>query len=334
MKRITLTVSILIWFSWSAHTMEDVAFSRNSARVPQFLSFIVPSEYHTIQSAIDAAARSKGKELTIIVEEGIYRESVVAYGISNLKLIGKKARILPPVNNSSSESSKGGEFQDPAFRIVDCENFIVDGFTFIGDDFTAHNPGGFPVSSAVHAINSSGTISNNIIFNYLDGIVFQVDDPRWRKGQISDNYIHNCLWSGIFATGSHSLKIHQNKITFTIPKELSISVGIWTIGGMGIITGNLISSYRYVDFINQRKPLLGSDIWPLNFPVGGQTDYQVVDNIFEQSAKSIQTRSVGNYYHEPPEYTRYAMKVNSYFVNVDHNNQIPRLPEIVLLTPW
>lgn len=48
------------------------------------------------------------------------------------------------------------------------------------------------------------------------------------KGEIADNYIHNCLWSGILATGSHNLRIHKNKISFTVPKKLSISVGIWT----------------------------------------------------------------------------------------------------------
>ena len=89
MKKQAVTLVVLIWFSSSAFTLEDIAYSRNPARVPHLLSFYVPSEYPSIQSAIDAAARSKGKEITIIVEEGIYRESVVASGIKNLKLKNK-----------------------------------------------------------------------------------------------------------------------------------------------------------------------------------------------------------------------------------------------------
>ena len=330
MKKLAVTLIVLTWFSFTAFALDDVAYSRNSARVPNVLSFYVPSEYPTIQSAIDAAARSKGKVLTVIVEEGIYRESVLISGINNLKLIGRKARILPPADYTVSEIYADDVFPHPSFSIVDCDNFSVDGFTFIGDDFTAANPQGYPMSTAVHAYNSCGTVSNNIIFNYFDGIVFQVDDPRWLKGAIADNYIHNCLWSGIYATGSQSLKISNNKIAFTIPKELSISVGIWTFGGMGIISGNLISSYRRVDFQDQHRTLVRSEFLPLDLPVR-QMDYLVVENKFQQSSPGNQFRILQTSEADSYGIHRNVLRIKSYFVNIEHTYPSPGLSEIVML---
>jgi hypothetical protein len=150
------------------------------------------------------------------------------------------------------------------------------------------------------------------------------------KGEMADNYIHNCLWSGIYAIGSHNVKISNNKIAFTIPKELSISVGIWTVGGMGIISGNQILSYRMVDFHDQHRTLLRSAFWPMGIPVN-QMDYLVVDNRFEQSSprhhfQITKISESGSY-----DIRRNVFRIKSFFVNIEQNYPPPGLPDIVML---
>lgn len=323
MKKLAIPVIFLFCLSLSAFSLDDVTYPRKSTSNSEFLDYHVPSEYSTIQSAVDAAVASGGNNITIIVEEGEYREAVIARGLKNLKLIGRKARILPPPDFVFTDPPVGDNFPASSFKLINCENFRVEGFTFIGDDLAEITRYSYPMGNSILSYNSSGTISNNIIFNYFNGISFQVDDPRWMKGDISDNYIHNCLWSGIFASGSHNLRIQKNKITFTIPKELSISVGIWTDGGVGIISENHITSYKTVDYHPQQKTTSGSDLWPATFHFTERMDYQVIDNTFEQSAAGTQFSNSG----------MAAIRVNNHFINVNQDNNTSDLSDIVMLPP-
>ena len=323
MKKLAIPVIFLFCLSLSAFSLDDVTYPRKSTSNSEFLDYHVPSEYSTIQSAVDAAVASGGNNITIIVEEGEYREAVIARGLKNLKLIGRKARILPPPDFVFTDPPVGDNFPASSFKLINCENFRVEGFTFIGDDLAEITRYSYPMGNSILSYNSSGTISNNIIFNYFNGISFQVDDPRWMKGDISDNYIHNCLWSGIFASGSHNLRIQKNKIAFTIPKELSISVGIWTDGGVGIISENHITSYKTVDYHPQQKTTSGSDLWPATFHFTERMDYQVIDNTFEQSAAGTQFSNSG----------MAAIRVNNHFINVNQDNNTSDLSDIVMLPP-
>ena len=323
MKKLAIPVIFLFCLSLSAFTLDDVTYPRKSTSNSEFPDYHVPSEYPTIQSAVDAAVAAGGNNITIIVEEGEYREAVIVSGLKNLKLIGRKARILPPPDFVFTDPPVGDNFPASSFKLINCENFRVEGFTFIGDDLAEITRYSYPMGNSILSYNSSGTISNNIIFNYFDGISFQVDDPRWMKGDISDNYIHNCLWSGILATGSHNLRIQKNKITFTIPKELSISVGIWTDGGVGIISENHITSYKTVDYHPQQKTTSGSDLWPATFHFTERMDYQVIDNTFEQSAAGTQFSNSG----------MAAIRVNNHFINVNQDNNTSDLSDIVMLPP-
>jgi hypothetical protein len=322
MKKLAIPVIFLFCLSLSAFSLDDVTYPRKSTSNSEFLDYHVPSEYSTIQSAVDAAVASGGNNITIIVEEGEYREAVIARGLKNLKLIGRKARILPPPDFVFTDPPVGDNFPASSFKLINCENFRVEGFTFIGDDLAEITRYSYPMGNSILSYNSSGTIYNNIIFNYLNGISFQVDDPRWMKGDISDNYIHNCLWSGIFASGSHNLRIQKNKITFTIPKELSISVGIWTDGGVGIISENHITSYKTVDY-HPQQTTSGSDLWPATFHFTERMDYQVIDNTFEQSAAGTQFSNSG----------MAAIRVNNHFINVNQDNNTSDLSDIVMLPP-
>lgn len=321
MKKLVIPVIFLFCLSLSAFSLDDVTYPRKSTSNSEFLDYHVPSEYPTIQSAVDAAVAAGGNNITIIVEEGEYREAVIVSGLKNLKLIGRKARILPPPDFVFTDPPVGDNFPASSFKLINCENFRVEGFTFIGDDLAEITRYSYPMGNSILSYNSSGTISNNIIFNYFNGISFQVDDPRWMKGNISDNYIHNCLWSGILATGSHNLRIQKNKIAFTIPKELSISVGIWTDGGVGIISENHITSYKTVDYHPQQKTTSGSDLWPATFHFTERMDYQVIDNTFEQSAAGTQFSNAG----------MAAIRVNNHFINVNQDNNTNDHSDIVML---
>jgi hypothetical protein len=85
MKKLAIPVIFLFGFSISAFTLYDITYPRKSTSNSELLDYLVPSAYPTIQSAVNAA-----------VDEGEYREAVIATGLKNLKLIGRKARILPP----------------------------------------------------------------------------------------------------------------------------------------------------------------------------------------------------------------------------------------------
>jgi hypothetical protein len=333
MKTLAVPVIFVFCFSLPAFTLDDVAYPRKSTSNSESLDYHVPSEYPTIQSALNAAIFSGGNNVSIIVEEGEYREAVIASDIKNLKLIGRKARILPPPDFIFTDPPVGENFPASSLKLIDCENFRVEGFTFIGDDFSENTGYSYPMGNAILSYNCSGTISNNIIFNYFDGISFHVDNLRWMKGEISENYIHNCLWSGILATGSHNLRIHENKIAFTVPKELSISVGIWTDGGIGIISENHITSYRRVDYHPQHKTLSGSDLWPAKFQFTDRMDYQVFDNTFEQSAAGTQFSHFEMAADKPYRFLRKTLRISNHFISVDQDNNTNDHSNIVMLRP-
>jgi hypothetical protein len=331
MKKLPYPVILLFCFSLSAYPQDDVTYPRKSSSNSDFLKYLVPSEYPTIQSAVDAAVASDVSNTSIIVDAGEYREAVVASGLKNLKLVGRNAKILPPVDFNFTDPPFGNNLPASSFKLINCENFSVEGFTFIGDDFAERTGQSCPMGSSIHSYNSSGTITNNIIFNYFDGICFQVDNPRWMEGEISENYIHNCIWSGIFASGSHNLRILNNRITFTIPKEFSISVGIWTDGGIGIISENHITNYRRVDLYPQQKKILGSDPWPMNFQFTERLNYQVFDNTFEQSVTGIQFSDTEKETDKPYRFLRKPHRVNNHFINVSQDNKNNEPPYIVML---
>lgn len=331
MKKLAVPVIIIFCCSLSAYTLDEVTYPRKSPSIEKSLEFHVPSEYPCIQSAIDAALTTGGSNISIVVEEGEYREAIVANGLKNLKLIGTMARILPPMAFEFTEVPGNDNFPASSLTLINCENFWVEGFTFIGDDFVESMVHSYPMGNAIHLHNSTGTVTNNIIFNYFDGVFFQVDDPRWMKGEISDNYIHNCLWSGILATGSHNLKILKNKIAFTIPKELSISVGIWIDGGIGIISENQITHFKPMDFHPQQLPGSGSDFWQANFRITEIMDYQVFDNVFEQSAAGHRLRKVENQYDKPYRILPETLRLNNHYISVSRENNLSNHSNMVML---
>ena len=333
MKKLAITVIFLFGFSILAFTLDDVTYPRKTISSPELLNYHVPSEYPTIQSAVDAAVDAGGNDIAIFVDEGEYREAVIATGLKNLKLIGRKAKILPPPEFVCTDPPVDDNFPSSSITLINCKNFSVEGFTFIGDNFAESTRHNYPMGNSILSYNSSGTISNNIIFNYFDGISFQVDDPRWMKGEISDNYIHNCLWSGIFATGSHNLRIQKNRIAFTIPKELSISVGIWADGGTGIISENHITSYKAVDYHPQQKIISGSNLWPASFQFTAHKKYRVIGNIFEQSAAGTQFSNIRMVADQPDRSLQRTSMIYSSFINVVQDNTISEHSDIVMLPP-
>jgi hypothetical protein len=333
MKKLAIPIIFLLCFSLSAFPIDEITYPRKSTLNSEYQVYHVPSDYRTIQSAVNAAKIAGGINITIMVEEGEYREAVIATGLKNLTLIGKKARILPPLDFVCSDPPVDDNSPSSSIKFINCENFRIEGFTFIGDDFEDISRYSYPMSCSILSYNSSGTITNNIIFNYFDGISFQVNDPRWMKGEISDNFIHNCLWSGIFASGSHDLRILKNRIAFTIPKELSISVGIWIDGGVGVISENHVSSYKAADFHPQQRINSSSQLWPVNFHFTEHKDYQVIDNTIEQSAAGTQFSKTRMTADQPGRFLQRTYPVNNHFINVDQHNNSSEQSEIIVMRP-
>jgi hypothetical protein len=130
------------------------------------------------------------------------------------------------------------------------------------------------------------------------------------------------------------LRIQNNKITFTIPKELSISVGIWTDGGTGIISENHITSYKAVDYHPQQKTISGTDLWPASFQFTEHKEYRVINNIFKQSAAST---SIGNrrvVADQPYRFLRRTSPIYSHFINLIRDNNFSEHSEFVMLPPY
>ena len=324
MKKLAIPVLILYCLVSSADGSDEAGYPGKSISRSLSRYFYVPTEFPTIQSAIDAAEAGTGEETVIVVEAGDYRESLFVRGIKNLKLMGRNARLLPPGGIQISVAS---------VRLEYCENFEVEGFTFIGDEFAESNRQSSPMGCAIHIHNSSGRIFNNLIFNYCEGISFEADNHRWMKGSICNNYIHNCLWSGIFATGTHNLTIQRNRIVFTIPKAGSLSVGIWADGGTGRISENRITSYRAVDPAPDPGGQSLPALLPPNFDYTGQMDYQVFDNTFEQSAACAYLHNLQAEEEIPPAFLHRNLSIRNYFINVRQSN--PRIleSEMVMLGP-
>ncbi len=321
---------MLFSFLLSTYTHDDVTQKGESATNPEYFHYNVPSDYPTIQSALDAAVADGERDATILVEEGEYREMVLATGLKNLILIGKNARILPPPDYEFTDPPLGDNYPPSSFTLINCENFKVEGFTFVGDDFAEGSRDSYPMGSSILSYNSSGTISNNIVFNYLDGICFQVDDPKWMKGDITDNYIHNCWWSGILATGSHNLRIQKNKIAFTFPKEYSISVGIWTDGGTGIIAENHISSYKDIDYKPAEEIISGIELLPAYYQYTERMNYRVMDNTFEHAA-NIRATDIQFSNEKQNDFIRKSLRVNNHFININQHNNNYHYSSVVIL---
>jgi hypothetical protein len=334
MKKLVIPVVILLFsFASPADCLDEVGYPRKSTIHSKSRHYDVPSVYPTLQSAVDAAMKEGGQEVIIYVAAGEYRESVTIHGLKNLRLVGRNARILPPGDFRFPDPPAGVNMPAASVKLVGCENFTVEGFTFIGDDFVTGTGRSYPMGSAIHAYNSSGRIFNNLIFNYFDGISYQVDNLRWMTGEIRDNYIHNCLWSGIFATGSHNLKIERNKITFTIPKSLSLSVGIWADGGMGTISGNRITSYRSVVHTAQRRSPSMPSLWPSHFDFTLRVNYKVFENTYEQSAACAYLGSLQTEDETRTAFVRLLLPIHNYFINVIQTKSTSIGSEMVMISP-
>ena len=330
MKKLAVTLIVLLCLSSTAYNSDEACYPRKSKSYAR--DYQVPSAFPTIQSALDAVMTTGAEDATIVVEEGEYRESITAIGLKNLKLIGRKAKILPPVDFYFPDPPTDDSYPASSLKLVDCENFMVEGFTFIGNDFADNTQESYPMGSSILSLNSSGIISKNIIFNYFDGISFRVSNLAWMTGEISDNYIHNCLWSGIFATGSHHLKIQKNKIVFTIPAALSIAVGIWTDdGGIGTISSNHITSYRAVDGHRPQHTESELDTWQINLGIMQKLDYKVQDNIFEPSAAISRFNKLPGATDLPYGFPRSNLRIGNYFINANLNKQLQDPKGMVLV---
>jgi parallel beta-helix repeat protein len=147
----------------------------------------VPQDFHTIQSAVNAAKPGD----TIDVAAGTYNETVLI--TKTLTLLGAQAGVNPITglrSNPANESTVDGQI-----AVGSTANVRVDGFSL-------NDPGSIPLSDErTHA----DTIANNIILpGAFDGASLEGDSTTF-----IDNRIENAVFDGIQVAGSTSASLND-----------------------------------------------------------------------------------------------------------------------------
>lgn len=198
---------------------------------------VVPDDFGTIQSAIDAAAAGD----TVLVQPGVYRERIVFRG-RPLLLLSRAGAALTVIDGGS-----GGTVV--TFREGEDADAVLDGFTITGGSH-AEDAGG------IHIQRSSPTLRNNIIRGNVGG----------RRGHgislvasaaavIADNQIsENRSFApgngaggggGIGVEGSGAVQIRGNRIERNQVSRFSSGGGINLVNaGATRIIGNRIEGNR------------------------------------------------------------------------------------------
>jgi parallel beta-helix repeat protein len=166
----------------------------------------VPSQFATIQSALDAASMFPGD--TILVDPGVYRE--------NPRFNGRNAQVIstggPDVTFIAPPNSPGVQFSFKETRQA-----LLSGFTITN------------CSTAIDIVYSSPTLVSNVIRNCGQGIACLSSSPLIRS-----NTIISCGNVGIYVAGAASTTVIGNLIQ-------SNYVGIWMFtAGNPSIYNNLI----------------------------------------------------------------------------------------------
>ena len=143
----------------SLNPTDNSIISENIGKVGSVQSgteLLVPSQYSTIQAAVNAANDGD----IVKVSSGTYAEKVVIRDLDNIKIIGDDATITVP----------SGGMTGTLLKTVNCENILIKGFTIdgkngVGVSAGASNGGGDADTRfyGLFAINTSGKIENNII---------------------------------------------------------------------------------------------------------------------------------------------------------------------------
>jgi len=108
----------------------------------------VPSEYATIQMAVDSSVNGD----TILVADGIYNESVLIEN-RDLLLISVNGKVASSINRSQPDSGN-------ALRIIDSSNLVIRGFSLYGEGIYGYEGG------AIHLIRSELTLENCNVGGY------------------------------------------------------------------------------------------------------------------------------------------------------------------------
>ncbi|MDY6989847.1 MAG: right-handed parallel beta-helix repeat-containing protein [Thermodesulfobacteriota bacterium] len=217
-----MIVGLLVWIAAFSFSEECLA-----------AAIRVPTDYPTIQEAIDAAAR--GDEVR--VSQGIYYENVTLK--KGVHLEGGwnddfSQRDVSTYVTTMDGSKKGG------WVVYGADDATLDGFTIVNG--TRVEGGGATVSSGagVHCKSTSPTISNNIIrANAPAGIYCSGSSAI-----IAGNLISKNEEAGIYLENGCSLKIEGNTVREN--------------GMAGIATGGMVaSSFEILNNIIHNNPLAG-----------------------------------------------------------------------------
>ena len=248
---------------------------------------IVPSEYSTIQIAIDTSTAGD----TIQVSPNIYYENLII-----------SEKYLTIISSGTSENTTiDGGLQDP---VITCENIendklMIRGFTIrngVGENINGSSFGGGILSKRSRLVLEDLIIENNSAFAG-GGICFYSTDLFEYDCKVSNVLIQGNLASeggGIFCV-NHPLIVNNSTIydngmdlygsgggIQALLSDIYLE-GVYISGnqtkfGGGIYISNSMGSFKGVYIINNYSDSKGGGIW-----VGGDTDLDIIRSVISEN---------------------------------------------------
>src|ERR1700722_12608203 len=197
----------------------EIRYQSTLAPNPGQQTFLVPSQYATIQSAINAAPVSG--PTTILVSPGTYPEA--------LNFSGKVIFLVGPGGPSMTTLAVPSGNNGVTFASGETSNSIISGFTIANVSSGA---------SSIYCSGSSPTITSNAIVNGYNGVYCNFASPT-----VISNIIANNSGTAVYMGGAQTTLIQGNIIK-------SNSAGIGMNAATSPFVANNIIEYNRGDAIS------------------------------------------------------------------------------------
>ena len=177
----------------------------------------VPSDYPSIQQAIDAAVPGD----TVVVAPGVYYE--------NINFLGKDITVTSEQGPAVTVIDGHNAGSVATFKSSETRNAVLAGFTLQGGYGTGFGGGGVAILSASPTIRDN-IISDNYVCGSGGGISSLYGSPLIQHNTIARNHARFCtgMGLGIYVYGNSTAEIVDNLIT------ANNDTGVYSVIGGGI----------------------------------------------------------------------------------------------------